>query len=316
MLISDVYLFFYQFFPVVVCGVLLAGFVVSTHWAISSWINPFNANQILLNLYLKDFLVGFFLYFVTAIDYALIVGRMSVVNKGLKQRSVMNVFTCVGCFVGVMGILFLWGYAKEMTGFIVPLLVFAGSVMIKLAYEGHEYFVNSVNIPKIFRVITWVILRHLYKVTKLFTFWMPDLGSPKIKKMSIWELAKWSFFLPFIIGIDDLVGYMGAMTIYNAYGLIVGIFVADILIDILIFVSPKMTKKLVENEMLSLVAAWVFLYLGYKSFSEVGRIIFEKLLISEWKLWLGTLGLMAVILAIDYVKSKNMGRHEDHVRGR
>lgn len=308
--------FLYQFFPVVVCGLLLTGFVESTGWMIDFLINPFNQNQILKSFLIKDFVIGFFLYFVTAIDYALIVGRMSVVNKGLKQRFVMNVFTCVGCFVGVTGILFLWGFAKEITGFIVPLLIFAGSVMIKLAYEGHEYFVEAVDIPKILRKITWVILKELYRVTRIFTFWMPDLGSPKVKKMSVWGLIKWSFFLPFIIGVDDLVGYMGAMTIYNAYGLIMGIYVADIVIDILIFVSPKFTKKLVENAVLSLIAAWAFLYLGYKSYSEVGRLIVESWKVSEWKLIGGVLLMAGTIMIYDWIKLRRGGVKEEHVRGK
>jgi len=309
------YKWIYQLMPVVVCAILLIVFVGSTHWFIDFLINPFNQGQILKNFYLKDFAVGFFLYFVTAIDYALIVGRMAGVNNGLKQRFVMNVFTCVGCFVGVTGVLFLWGYAKEVTGFIVPLLIFAGSVMIKLAYEGHEYFFEAKQIPKVIRVGTWWVLKELYRVTRLFTFWMPDLGSPKVKKMSVWELAKWSFFLPFIIGVDDLVGYMGAMTIYNAYSLIVGIYVADILIDILIFVSPGFTKKMVENAMLSLIAAFAFLYLAYKSFTEAGKLMNESWLIGNGELIVGVMIFVGLVGVYDWVKMRH-SKSREHVRGR
>lgn len=309
------YKWIYQLMPVVVCAVLLLVFVGSTHWFIDILINPFSQNQIFKNFYVKDFAVGFFLYFITAIDYALIVGRMSVVNNGFKKRFIMNVFTCAGCFVGVTGVLFLWGYAKEVTGFIVPLLIFAGSVMIKLAYEGHEYFFEANNIPRSIRVGVWWILKELYRVTRLFTFWMPDLGSPKVKKMPILELAKWSFFLPFIIGIDDLVGYMGAMTIYNAYSLIVGIYVADIVIDILIFVSPNLTKKLVENAILSLIAALAFLYLGYKSFTEAARLMSESWLIGNKELIVGVVIFVILVGVYDWWKMR-YSKSREHVRGK
>jgi hypothetical protein len=306
----------YQFFPVLVCAILLFVFVQSTNYFVDHLINPFNLKQISRVIGIKDVLVGFFLYFVTAIDYALIVGRMSVTNQGFKARFVMNVFTCIGCFVGVTGILFLWGYAKEFAAFIVPLLIFAGSVMIKLAYEGHEYFLEAKSIPTVLRKGTFFILQHLYKITRVFTFWMPELGSPKVTKMSIGKLAQWSFFLPFIIGVDDLVGYMGAMTIYNAYGLIIGIYLADILIDILIFVSPKMTKKLVENAFLSLLAAWAFLYLGYKSYSEVWLVAEETWHVASWEVVAIVIALIVGVVVVDEIKIRKGGNISEHVRGR
>ena len=224
---------------------------------------------------LYDFAVGFFLYFVTAVDYALIIGRIQAVNSGSKARFIMNVFTCVGCFVGVTLVLFLWGFAKEINWLIFPILIFAGAVMLKLAQENIEYFENSNIIPKFVRVVTAKTLNLGGKIAKPFVFWVPELSTPKAEKMSLTAIAKWSFFLPFIIGVDDLIGYLGAMTIYNVFGLLVGIYTADILIDILIFVSPKLTKKLVENSYISLLASYAFIYLAYKSYSESFHIFME-----------------------------------------
>ncbi len=307
---------FGQLFPVAVCLVLFLIFIVLTNIFISYGINPYSNEKIELHLHLIDVSVGFFLYFVTAIDYALIVGRMQSKNPGLLKRFAMNVFTCLGCFVGVSVVLFLWGFAKEITWLIVPLLVIAGSVMIKLAYEGHDYFAYAQSIPAFIRNFTMITLRILYTPTKIFTFWMPELGSPRVENMSIWKLSQWSFFLPFIIGIDDLVGYMGAMTIYNAYGLLFGIYLADILIDILIFVSPGLTKKLVENAILSLLAVYAFLYLGYKSFAETYHILQSILLISPTYMYVSTLIFLVLVLSVDYLKYKIYGTKTDHVRGK
>lgn len=257
-----------QLLPVGICVSMLALFIAASWFFIEYLINPFSAQKILIHLRPVDFFVGFFLYFVTAIDYALIVGRMQVNNPGSFPRVIMNVGTCLGCFVGVSMVLFLWGFAKEIPLLIIVLLVFAGSVMVKLAYEGKEYFENAKSIPAFIRKFTVTILTALHAVTTMFTFWIPELGSPKVVRMTATNLAKWSFFLPFIIGTDDLVGYMGAMTIYNVFSLLCGIYLADIIIDILIFLSPSFTKKLVENAYLSLIAAIAFLYLAYKSYSE------------------------------------------------
>ncbi len=303
-----------QIFPIIVCLVLFAAFVALSHFFIVFLINPSITEPIQLILRSFDFIVGFFLYFVTAVDYALIVGRMQNVNPGLRVRFIMNVFTCVGCFVGVSVVLFLWGYAKEISWLILPLLVFAGSVMIKLAYEGKEYFDEHSRINKYFSRFTTVLLEVLYYPTRLFTFWMPELGSPNVKKMSFKSLASWSFFLPFIIGLDDLVGYMGAMTIYNVFSLLIGIYFADILIDILIFTSPSLTKKIVVSPLLSILAAYAFIYLAYKSFSEAAILMHEKFHIglttglTGFFIFLG-LVVLADMLAPVYNKTKPTQSH-------
>src|SRR3989344_4547208 len=142
-----------QLFPVVVCLVLFGAFIGASHLFITQLINPIAVEPILIRLYPVDVAVGFFLYFVTAVDYALIVGRMQVANPGIKGRFLMNVFTCLGCFMGVSLVLFVWGFAKEIDWLIVVLLIFAGSVMVKLAYGSKEYFEHSERIWRPLRKI-------------------------------------------------------------------------------------------------------------------------------------------------------------------
>lgn len=238
-------------------------------------INPHVIKKVIFEVRGEDVMVGFFLHFVTAIDYALIVGRMAVKNPEVKARVIMNVGMAIGCYVGVTLILFLWGFMRDIIWLLIPILVFSGSVMIKLAYEGMEYFEKASYIHWIIKKGTKWLVTGLYYVTRVFSFWIPELGRPSTGKMSAWRLAKWSLVLPFIIGLDDLVGYMGAMTIYNVFGLLAGIYLADIVIDILIFISPTLTRKIVENAVLSLGATYAFLYLAYKSYGELVRVIEE-----------------------------------------
>jgi len=63
------------------------------------------------------------------------------------------------------------------------------------------------------------------------------------------------------------------MTIYNVFSLLAGIYLANIVIDILIFASPSFTKKLVKSAILSFLASIAFLYLMYKSYSEAFHLI-------------------------------------------
>jgi hypothetical protein len=198
---------------------------------------------------------------------------------------------------------------------IVGLLTFAGSVMIKLAYEGREYFEHSKEIPTIVRTATITILSALHYVTSVFTFWIPDLGSPKVEKMSAWHLAKWSLILPFIIGLDDLIGYLGAMTIYNAFSLLFGIYLADIVIDILIFISPSLTRKIVENAVLSILAAYAFLYLAYKSYSETFHTLHQSFHLSAIELALFSGAIICVGVAFSYFNRKKLLKEPEHVRG-
>jgi len=299
----------YQAVPIIVCAFLFVFFVLTTKIFMDKVINPSIAVPIVLKLSLRDVAVGFFLYFVTAIDYALIVGRMQTSNPGSKARLVMNILTCVGCYIGVTMVLFLWGFAKDITVLIVPILIFAGSVMIKLAYEGTEYFEESKQIPKFFRIGTKKALEIMYYPTRIFTFWMPELGKPTVKKMKLWDLAKWSFLLPFLIGLDDLIGYMGAMTIYNAFGLIFGIYIADILIDLLIFISPDFTKKIVESPLLSILAAYAFIYLAYKSYSESFMMLHEQFHITSIEAIGGIIVFVLGVVLVDWIVGRITKRH-------
>lgn len=296
--------FIYQATPIVTCAVLLAAFMILSYLFIEYLINPYSDEKIVYTLQAQDVLAGFLLYFLTAIDYALVIGRMQINNSGLKARFVMNFFTCVGCFMGVTFILFLWGFAKEIPWLIIPILVFAGSVMIKLAHEGTEYFESSKQIPGLIRVGTMKLLDGLYYPARIFTYWMPALNKPRVGKMSYMELAKWSFFLPFIIGTDDLVGYMGAMTIYNVFGLLFGIYLADILIDILVFLSPALTKKIVENAVFSLFGAYAFLFLAYKSFTESYHLLHAHYHVGTVEVLLLVLALIGLVFIADTVAAR------------
>lgn len=133
-----------QLLPISICAFFYIFFVLSSKYFIVNIINPNAVEKVLLEFHVKDVLVGFFLYFITAIDYALIVGRMQVSNPGSRARVIMNIATVIGCYVGVSLVLFLWGFSKEVFWLIIPILIFAGSVMVKLAYEGTEYLSTQI----------------------------------------------------------------------------------------------------------------------------------------------------------------------------
>jgi len=159
-----------QLLPISISLLFYVFFIASTHYFLKDIINPNLAKKVSLNFRLVDVIVGAFLYFVTAIDYALIIGRMQVSNPGSKARVIMNISTVIGCYIGVTIVLFVWGFAREITWLIIPILIFAGSVMIKLAYEGLDYFVNSKKIPSIFSNIVKLAVNIFYFLTRVFIF--------------------------------------------------------------------------------------------------------------------------------------------------
>jgi len=287
-----------QLVPIGISSILFVLAVLSARFYITDLINPTLNEEVVLKPRLLDILVGFFLYFVTAIDYALVVGRMLVTNQGSKARVIMNSFTVIGGYVGVTLVLFLWGFSKEIIVLVVRILIFAGSVMIKLASEGTDYFEHSQIIPQWVSSSTIFVVNILHYLTRVFTFWMPEISRPSIEPMKPGALMRWSFILPFVIGLDDMVGYLGAMTIYNVYGLLIGIFFADVFIDVIIFISPELTKKVVQSSILSLFATYAFLYLGFKSYHEVLLILQEKMYISNQSIFIDfMLFLLLVIIA-------------------
>ncbi len=137
---------------------------------------------------------------------------------------------------------------------------------------------------------------------------MPEIGKPSTRKMSTKKLFIWSLLLPFMIGLDDLVGYMGAMTIYNAFGLLIGIYIADVLIDILIFISPKFTTRLVKNAVLSLMATLAFLYLAYKSFNEAFYLLHEHYHVTGGQIFVEIVIFVVLVLLADLIMAKVQNR--------
>jgi len=133
---------------------------------------------------------------------------------------------------------------------------------------------------------------------------MPEISKPSTKPMKLTTLAAWSLILPFTIDLDDLIGYMGAMTIYNVFGLLIGIYFADILIDILIFVSPKLTKKVVNSAILSFIATIAFLYLAYKSYTEAGILVHEHYFVPGKTIFTDLAIFICIIVIIDLIMAR------------
>ncbi len=277
-------------------------FIISTRLIIKFLINPYVSNDPVLEIHFVDFVWGFILYFITAVDYAILVGRIQVKNPGIKARFIMNIFTCLGGYIGVELVLLMWGHFKEIDLLIIPILFFAGNVMIRLAHEGHEYYTEDKEIPTFFKNFLYNLVKFFYPFAKFFTFWMPYV-TPKAEKFSSWKLAYLSFILPFLIGLDDLVGYFGAMTIFNAFGLVSGILFADVFIDILLFTKPKFTTKVVQNGIVAVLGTLAFLYLGYKSFSEMVHIL-EDFNFGNFVLII-IVGLFIVITFFDPLKTRS-----------
>ena len=88
------------------------------------------------------------------------------------------------------------------------------------------------------------------------------------------------------------------------FGLLVGIYIADIVIDILIFISPTLTSKLVQSSVLSFFATIAFLYLAYKSFFEAFDILHSHYQIRGNQILIDICMFIVFVVLIDILVAK------------
>ena len=246
-------------------SVSLSFFIIFSYltYFILKYINTLNAveEKILITIIYEQVVLGMFIYLKTAVDYAIFVGRLMDKNQGIKKRLAMNIGTSLGCFFGVSLILIIWSIFKEVKIIMFILLLFSGMILIGLGDNSQEHF-HDMN--KNFKTPVQVFFNITRPIVNMFTFFMPE-GSMKAKTLDLKSLFIYSAILPFILGADDLAGYMVLMSISNVFSLLIGIYLADAVIDIFLFTNRKLTTKFVKNKFISYFGAIFFIIIGVLS---------------------------------------------------
>lgn len=260
-----------QLIPISVSLGCFVVFVLLTYFLLNI-INGFGIIQqkFILSISFTDILLGMVIYLKTAVDYAIFVGLMMDKNAGTVKRIAMNAGTSIGAFIGVSLVVILWAFFKEISWLMAILLVLAGAVLFSLGDSSQEHFKA---IPAKLKKPLEVFFNIVRPVISLLTFFMPN-GEFKPRKMAGWSLFIFSGVLPFLLGADDLAGYMALIRTHNIFGLLIGIYLADAFIDIALFSNRKFTVRMVKNRWISYFGALFFVFLGVISFKHAFELIF------------------------------------------
>lgn len=271
-------LFYEQAVPLTLTVVVLAALVALLFlvvWGLN--LLPL-ADKIALNFRWTDILVGAIVYFKTAVDFAILMGRLMHQNPGWKKRIALEIGTAFGNALGTVLILALWVIFKELRFILAIMILLAALALFELAYAGLEHFAAWQEQ----RGIKRALYELMDKVLSAITYYVRPITSKIIPNFREkvgggaalpWKsLLLFSFTVPFVLGLDNFAGYVPLFSLVNVFGFGIGVLAAHTLLNITLFLSPRKTVALVRNEWVSFLGALAFLILALWGLVEVARI--------------------------------------------
>ncbi|MCA9323948.1 hypothetical protein KC992_02495 [Candidatus Saccharibacteria bacterium] len=247
-------------------------------WGEIHVLNRFTSEDIALKVRWADVLVGMTIYLKTAIDFAIFIGRLMEKNKGLKGRIGIEIGTALGNALGTMAILLVWTFFKEITWLLAIMVFVAGLVLFRLAEDGMEHIdANNPNYPKTFRRFITSFETGLERLNGLFgpllNRLIPSRSLNIVESPTLKALLIMSFTVPFILGLDDFAGYVPLFNIVNVFGFGIGVFVGHMVLNILLYISPKRTIAAVKNPIISFLGSLAFFGLAIWGIIEAVKLL-------------------------------------------
>lgn len=230
-------------------------------------------------LRVRDVLIGLTIYLKTAVDFAIFIGRLMERYPGWLNRIAIETGTAVGNAVGTVIVLIIWLAFKEVDILLAGMIFLASLVLFELAYAGLEHFANWQGEEGVLGFLYNLLDRPLEIIIRIqgpvMRRILPGLGQTfrGVEGLGWGGLLRFSFTIPFILGMDDFAGYVPLFSIVNVYGFAVGVLLAHALLNIFLFLSPKMTIAVVRNEVVSFLGSVAFVGLALFGFWEIGRIL-------------------------------------------
>ncbi len=237
-----------------------------------------HTEKIFFKLRWYDVLIGGTIYLKTSVDFAIFMGRLMTSNPGWKNRIAIEIGTALGNGLGTIIVLIIWTFFKEVEWLLALMIFLATLVLFELAFASLEHFSNWEGEGGIKRFLFLGLNKPLgviIKLTKPFTSKvLPDLGE-KLKgntELSWKKLLYFSFTVPFILGLDDFAGYVPLFNVVNVFGFSLGVIGAHMLLNIALFINPKLTVNAVKNAWVSFAGTIAFIGLGIWGLIEVVKI--------------------------------------------
>ncbi len=252
-------------------------------WQINllNYIGVFTKSEnILTQIKIQDVLIGSGIYLKTAVDFAILIGLLMLKYPGFKNRIAIENGTALGNALGTMAVLTLWFFFKEIKWLLAIMVFLAALVLFELAKGGIEHIEEAQHegqkVPKWVKASAKVIDIFLTKImtviSPVLSKILPSLKFDETKKLTFWGLISTSFTIPFILGLDDFAGYVPLFNVVNVFGFGVGVFLGHMILNVLLFINPNLTIKLVKNPIVSLLGTVAFIGLALFGLYEVYNI--------------------------------------------
>lgn len=232
-------------------------------------------------IFIGDVLVGLTIYIKTSIDFALFIGNLMSKNSGVKNRIAIETGTALGNAIGTIAVLIVWTFFKEVPVLLIVAIVLASFILLQLANEGlNEYIQNPMKTRLFVRPslvllsLTGVLGRFASPITR---FLVSEKNNSQ-KTTSFLGLFIFSITIPFALGLDDFAGYIPLFTIVNVFGFSIGAFLGHMFLNIGLFASPNTTIRIVKFPAVRLIGSLVFILIAIWGFIEAGQMI-----INVWK---------------------------------
>lgn len=259
---------------IIICGLLIAGL-----WLEISFINQILHTNISLKARGVDILVGLTIYLKTSIDFAIYIGNLMEKNPTWKGRIAIEVGTALGNAFGTFVIIALWALFQNIPWLSALMILIAALVLFKLAEDGFRHAIQEDTTPekwysKTSRKIMRVLLPINHVLGKVLQYIMPNLSMKGAEEKGFFQLLKISIFIPFILGLDDFAGYLPLFDIIKIFGFAIGVFVGHMLLNMMLYISPRHTIKAVKNPIISLLGGLAFIGLGLWGIIDVIHLIF------------------------------------------
>ena len=240
-------------------------------------------SPIVLDFRKREVLLGIIIYLKTAIDFAIFIGNLMHSNPGWKKRIAIEVGTAIGNGAGTFLILLIWTIFKEIPLLMIAMIFIASIVLLKMAEESLESFLDQKNsfIALNIRKPVSLLQGQLDAVNRLFRpilkFFVPNLNLTKTKKLSFANLIAFSFTIPFVLGLDDFAGYIPLFTVVNVFGFSIGVLLGHMLLTIGLFSFPQKTVAIVKHPIVLMVGGIAFIGLALYGFYECIHILLSMI---------------------------------------
>ncbi len=230
-------------------------------------------------IYPASVLLGVTIYLKTAVDFAIYIGKLMRHFPGWKNRIPIEIGTALGNALGTMLVLILWELFRSLDILLAVMIAVSSLVLLRLAEDGFDHIIISQNKGFIYKIAVW-LEKYLEKLNRFIAPFLEYLlphgneEEPEVSNKSGRNLWKLAFTVPFLLGADDFAGYVPLFTVTNVFSFGIGVFLGHMILNILLYINPKVTIKIVSNSIVEFIGSLFFIALAIWGFVEVFRILF------------------------------------------